>query len=122
MQTRARRLKAPAAQYLEVDKDGGNQDPDALNEIPQHVNKGSPDTGVSQAQGVGWGPTPLLQRCILWTPRSMTVGGASLVQHKGHSGGGGERSASWPVLSLHSLLLQYPPPPIFPSQRENSIT
>lgn len=72
----------PLSWYLEVDEDRGSQDPEALKEISQHMHKGSPDTGVSQGQ---WVPVPLLQRCILCTPRSMAVGGSSLVQHKGHS-------------------------------------
>lgn len=66
---------------LEVDEDRGSQDPEALKEIAQHMHKGSPDTGVSQGQ---WVPVPLLQWCILCTPRSVAVGGSSLVQHKGH--------------------------------------
>lgn len=35
------------------------------------MHKGSPDTGVSQGQ---WVPVPLLQWCILCTPRSVAVG------------------------------------------------
>lgn len=35
-----------AGRYLEVDEDGGGQNPKALQEVPQHVHKGCPDTGV----------------------------------------------------------------------------
>lgn len=85
-QEREGRLRRPPQRYLEVDEDGGGQDPQALEEISQHMHKGSPDTGVFQGVSV-----PLLQRCILCAPRSMAVGGPSLVQHKGHSEGEGER-------------------------------
>ena len=43
--------------YLEVDEDGGNQHPKALQEVSQHVHKGCPDAGVPQGQGL---PGPLL--------------------------------------------------------------
>lgn len=72
------------------------------------MHKGSPDTGVSQGQRVSM---PLLQGCILCTPRSMAVGGSGLVQHKGHSEEG-ERSGRWPVLGPTHLPIQFPPPPL----------
>lgn len=111
-QDREGRLRLPPQRYLEVDEDGGSQDPQALEEISQHMHKGSPDTGVSQGQRVS---LPFLQRCILCAPRSMAVGGSSLVQHKGHSEGG-ERFSCMACSSSPAV----PTSTCFPSQKDNT--
>lgn len=102
--------------YLEVDEDGGSQYPKALQEVPQHVHKCCPDAGVPQGQGLF---RPLLQRCILCSPRPVAVGGSSLVQHKGHSEGEAKQlspgACSWPPMPhLHAPFSHLPRSP-FPA-------
>lgn len=67
------------------------------------MHKGCPDAGVPQGQGQGL-PGPLFQRCILRTPRTMAVGGAGLVQHKGHSEGGAEQLSPGSLFLASSTL------------------
>lgn len=102
--------------YLEVDEDGGSQYPKALQEVPQHVHKCCPDAGVPQGQGLF---RPLLQRCILCSPRPVAVGGPSLVQHKGHSEGEAKQlspgACSWPPMPPSPRPVLSPPEEPFPS-------
>lgn len=101
----------PYGLYLEVDEDGGSQHPKALQEIPQHMDKGCPDASVPQGQGL---PRPLLQWRILGPPRPMAVGGPSLVQHKGHSEGEAEWLRPGILLLASSALFPHLPPLTFP--------
>ena len=91
--------------YLEVNEDGGNQHPKALQEVSQHVHKGRPDAGVPQGQGL---PGPLLQRCILCPPRPVAVGRPSLVQHKSHSEGEAEQLSPGGLLLASSTHFHAP--------------
>lgn len=117
------------AQYLEVDEDRGGQYPKALQEVPQHMHKGCPDAGVPEGQGLPW---PLLQRCILRSPRPVAVRGAGLVQHKRHSEGEAEQLSPGGLFPASSALfphLSTSPPqepflhlfsPYFPSPRRKT--
>lgn len=76
--------------YLEVDDSGSNEDPDALQQVPHHVHKGSSYAGVAVG-GYGGATGAVANPLIAPGARAVAVRGARLVQKVGHAA---ERSSS----------------------------